>query len=184
MNKSFISTFIAALLALSNAKSETPERIPRRGNGDKLAKLQNLIDTECTPSFSCPVTPSKDDCTFEKLERPDITGLSEDQIEKLMEEFQALKQERKQQLLTCACCGKFTLEEMRPQGADGSGSRPQGSEGQSGSARPDMFGGGGGGGSRPEGAEGSVFQGGGSQSGSGRPGRGGGLRQPSTSADP
>ena len=132
MNKSFISTFIAALLALSNAESETSVRILRRGGGDKLAKLQNMIDAECTPSFSCPVTPSKDDCTFEKPERPDLADLSEDEIAKLKEELQALKEEKKQQLLTCACCGKFTLEEMRPQGADGSGSGPQGSEGQAG----------------------------------------------------
>ncbi|KAL7431740.1 hypothetical protein ACHAXM_005988 [Skeletonema potamos] len=176
MNKYFISTFIAALLALSNAESETSVRILRRGGGDKLAKLQNMIDAECTPSFSCPVTPSKDDCTFEKPERPDLADLSEDEIAKLKEELQALKEEKKQQLLTCACCGKFTLEEMRPQGADGSGSGPQGSEGQAG--RPGMFGGGGGGGggggSRPGEAEGAVFQGDEGQSGSGRPG---GLRQ-------
>ena len=169
MNKSFISTFITALLALANAELDTSERILRRGGGDKLAKLQNMIDTKCTAAFSlsCPDdTPSDEECTFENPERPDITGLSQEEIQQLKEDYRATRKERKQQLLMCACCGGFSLDEMLPfaQGSDGTVS-------STGSGRPGMFGGG----SRPEGAEGSGFQGGGGQSG-GRPGRGGGLR--------
>ncbi|KAK1740438.1 hypothetical protein QTG54_008533 [Skeletonema marinoi] len=184
MSKCFISTFISALLALSNAESDASERILRRGGGggDKLAKLQNMIDTECTASFSlsCPDDPTDDDCTFEKPERPNFTDLSQDEIQQLKEDYRAMRKERKQQLLVCACCGGYSLDEMLPfakgsttataSGGDGSGSSV-------GAGRPGMFGGGGGGGgSRPEGAEGSGFQGGGGQAGSGRPGRGGGMR--------
>jgi len=183
MNKYFISTFISALLALSNAESDASERILRRGGGggNKLAKLQNMIDTECTASFSlsCPDDdPTDDDCTFEKPERPNFTDLSQDEIQQLKKDYRAMRQERKQQLLVCACCGGYSLDEMLPfaqgsttaSGGDGSGS-------SFGAGRPGMFGGGGGGGgSRPEGAEGSGFQGGGGQAGSGRPGRGGGMR--------
>eukprot|EP00984_Skeletonema_dohrnii_P005605 scaffold1975_cov70-Skeletonema_dohrnii-CCMP3373.AAC.1 len=180
MNKYFISTFITALLALSNAESDTSERFLQRGGGDKLAKLQNMIDTECTASFSlsCPDDdPTDDDCTFEKPERPRFTNMSQDEIQQLKKDYRAMRQERKQQLLVCACCGGYSLDEMLPfaqgsttaSGGDGSGS-------SFGSGRPGMFGGGGGGGSRPEGAEGSGFQGGGGQAGSGRPGRGGGMR--------
>jgi len=184
MNKYFITTFISALLALSNAESDASERILRRGGGggDKLAKLQNMIDTECTASFSlsCPDDdPTDDDCTFEKPERPNFTNnMSQDEIQQLKKDYRAMRQERKQQLLVCACCGGYSLDEMLPfaqgsttaSGGDGSGS-------SFGAGRPGMFGGGGGGGgSRPEGAEGSGFQGGGGQAGSGRPGRGGGMR--------
>mmetsp|Transcript_35487 Transcript_35487/g.72590 ORF Transcript_35487/g.72590 Transcript_35487/m.72590 type:complete len:230 (-) Transcript_35487:229-918(-) len=188
MNKYFITTFISALLALSNAESDTSERILRRGGGggDKLAKLQNMIDTECTASFSlsCPDDdPTDDDCTFEKPERPNFTNnMSQDEIQQLKKDYRAMRQERKQQLLVCACCGGDSLDEMLPfaqgsttataSGGDGSGS-------SFGAGRPGMSGrggGGGGGGSRPEGAEGSGFQGGGGQAGSGRPGRGGGMR--------
>mmetsp|Transcript_33791 Transcript_33791/g.57076 ORF Transcript_33791/g.57076 Transcript_33791/m.57076 type:complete len:184 (-) Transcript_33791:53-604(-) len=183
MNKYFITTFISALLALSNAESDASERILRRGGGggDKLAKLQNMIDTECTASFSlsCPDDdPTDDNCTFEKPERPSFNDMSQDEIQQLKKDYRAMRQERKQQLLFCACCGGYSLDEMLPfaqgsttaSGGDGSGS-------SFGAGRPGMFGGGGGGGgSRPEGAEGSRFQGGGGQAGSGRPGRGGGLR--------
>lgn len=138
MNKSFIATFIAALLALSNAERDASERFLRRGGGgrgDKLAKLQSMIETECTASFSCPTdTPSIEECTFEKPDRPVMTGWTDQQKEDFKEEIQAMKQQRKQQLLTCACCGKFTLAEMKPKLTDGSGSvegRPGMSEGGS-----------------------------------------------------
>ena len=156
MNKSYISIFVTALLALSNAEPDTSERILRRGGGDKLAKLQNMIDTKCTATYSlsCPDdTPTEEECTFEKPERPDLTDLSQEEIQQLKEDYRAERKERKQQLLLCACCGAFSLEEMLPF-AKGTGSE-----------RPGIFGGG----SRPEGTEGSGFQGMGG-------GRGGGLR--------
>eukprot|EP00984_Skeletonema_dohrnii_P005606 scaffold1975_cov70-Skeletonema_dohrnii-CCMP3373.AAC.2 len=117
MNKYFISTFITALLALSNAESDTSERFLQRGGGDKLAKLQNMIDTECTASFSlsCPDDdPTDDDCTFEKPERPRFTNMSQDEIQQLKKDYRAMRQERKQQLLVCACCGGYSLDEMLP----------------------------------------------------------------------
>mmetsp|Transcript_17763 Transcript_17763/g.25159 ORF Transcript_17763/g.25159 Transcript_17763/m.25159 type:complete len:229 (-) Transcript_17763:95-781(-) len=182
MNKSFISIFLTALLASSNAEPDTSKRILKRGGGgggNKLAKLQNMIDTKCTAAFSltCPDdTLSDDECTFEKPERPDITtGLSQEEIQQLKEDYRAARQERKEQLLVCACCGGYSLDEMLPF-AQGSGSGGDGSG--SGSGRPGLFGGGGGG-SRPDVDGGSGFMGGGggqSQSGTGRPGRGGGLR--------
>ena len=156
MNKSYISIFITALLALSNAESDTSERILRRGGGDRLAKLQNMIDTKCTATYSlsCPDdTPTEEECTFEKPERPDFTDLSPEEIQQLKEDYRAKRKERRQQLLMCACCGAFSLEEMLPF-AQGTGS-----------GKPGIFGGE----SRPEGTEGSGFQGMGS-------GRGGGLR--------
>ena len=135
MNKFLISTFITALLALSNAESDTSKRILRRGRGDKLAKLQNMIDTKCNADFTCPVdTPSIEECTFEKPERPDTTGLSQEEIQQLKEDGKGMRQERKQQILMCACCGSFSLDEMLPfaKGSDGTG------------ASAGMFGGGGG----------------------------------------
>mmetsp|Transcript_27433 Transcript_27433/g.40861 ORF Transcript_27433/g.40861 Transcript_27433/m.40861 type:complete len:196 (-) Transcript_27433:196-783(-) len=145
MNKYFISTFISALLALSNAESDTSERILRRGGGGgKLAKLQNMIDTECTASFSltCPDDdPTDDDCTFEKPERPNFTDLSQDEIQQLKEDYRAMRQERKQQLLVCACCGGYSLDEMLPF-AQGSASGSDGSGSSLGTGRPGMFGGG------------------------------------------
>mmetsp|Transcript_33790 Transcript_33790/g.57074 ORF Transcript_33790/g.57074 Transcript_33790/m.57074 type:complete len:127 (-) Transcript_33790:6-386(-) len=126
MNKYFITTFISALLALSNAESDASERILRRGGGggDKLAKLQNMIDTECTASFSlsCPDDdPTDDNCTFEKPERPSFNDMSQDEIQQLKKDYRAMRQERKQQLLFCACCGGYSLDEMLP---FAQGSRP------------------------------------------------------------
>lgn len=149
---------------VSNAEPDTSKRILKRGGGgNKLAKLQNMIDTKCTAEFSltCPDDELGDDeCTFEKPERPDITGLSQEEVQQLKEDYRAERQERKEQLLVCACCGGYTLDEMLPF-AQGSGSGGDGSGSSSG--RPGMFGGG----------EGSFS---GSGSGTGRPGRGGGLR--------
>ena len=153
MNKSYISIFITALLALSNAEPDTSDRILHRGSGDRLAKLQNMIDTKCTATYSltCPDdTPTEEECTFENPKRPDFTDLSQEEIQQLKEDYRSKRKERRQQLLMCACCGAFSLEEMLP---------------SAGSGRPGIFGGG----SRPDGAEGSGFQGMGG-------GRGGGLR--------
>eukprot|EP00984_Skeletonema_dohrnii_P033999 scaffold32515_cov67-Skeletonema_dohrnii-CCMP3373.AAC.1 len=94
-----------------------------------------MIDTECTASFSlsCPDDdPTDDDCTFEKPERPNFTNMSQDEIQQLKKDYRAMRQERKQQLLVCACCGGYSLDEMLPfaqgstaataSGGDGSGS--------------------------------------------------------------
>ena len=150
MNKFYISNFITVLLALSNAEADSTERILRRGGRKFRAKLQNMIDTECTDTFTCPVDPpTLDECTFEKPERPSFEGLTQEEIQQLKEDFRAARKERKQQILTCACCGGFTLDEMLPFAQGG---------GEDGSGGPGLFGG-------------SGFLGGG-----GRPGRGGGLR--------
>jgi len=170
MNKYFISTFVAALLALSNAEPESSERILKRGGANKLAKLQNMIDTKCTATFSltCPDdSPSEDDCTFEKPERPDTTELSQEEIQQLKEDYRAERKERKEQLLVCACCEGYSLGEMLPYAQGGGGGDGGGSFSGSGTGKHGMFGGGGGGSRGP----------GKSQSGTGKPGRGGGLRK-------
>ena len=122
MNLSLLSTAITALLALSNAEADSSERTLRRGK-NMMAKLQNLIDNGCN-SLTCPsVNPSAAECTFEKPEKPSLEGLSEAEIAQMKEDMQAKKEEKKEQILKCACCAGFALEDMiaaRPEGEGGS----------------------------------------------------------------
>jgi hypothetical protein len=96
-----------------------------QGGGDMVAKLQNLIDNGCD-SLTCPaVSPSTAECTFEKPERPSLEGLTEAEIEQIKDDMQAKKEEKKEQILKCACCAGFALEDMMPARPEGEGgSRP------------------------------------------------------------
>ena len=137
MNLSLLSTAITALLALSNAEADSSERTLRRGK-DMMAKLQNLIDNGCD-TITCPaVSPSTAECTFEKPERPSLEGLTEAEIAQIKEDMQAKKEEKKEQILKCACCAGFALEDMiaaRTEG-EGGGSRPGGMSGEGSGGRP------------------------------------------------
>ena len=124
MNLSLLSTAITALLALSNAEADSSERTLRRGKN--MAKLQNLIDNGGCDTLTCPaVSPSTAECTFEKPERPSLEGLTEAEIEQIKDDMQAKKEEKKEQILKCACCAGFALEDMMPARPEGEGgSRP------------------------------------------------------------
>ena len=137
MNLSILSTFITALLALSNAEADSSERSLHRGK-NVMAKLQNLIYSGGCDTLTCPaVSPSTAECTFEKPERPSLEGLSEAEIAELKEDMQAKKEEKKEQILKCACCAGFTLEDMMPARTEGEGgSRPSGMSGGGSGSRP------------------------------------------------
>ncbi len=124
MNLSLLSTAITALLALSNAEADSSERTLRRGK-NIMAKLQNLIDNGGCDTLTCPaVSPSTAECTFEKPGRPSLEGLSEAEIAQIKEEMQAKKEEKKEQILKCACCAGFALEDMVAARPEGEESRP------------------------------------------------------------
>ena len=125
MNLSLLSTAITALLALSNVEADSSERTLRRGK-NMMTKLQNLIDNDGCDTITCPaVSPSTAECTFEKPERPSLEGLTEAEIAQIKEDMQAKKEEKKEQILQCACCAGFALEDMMPARPEGEGgSRP------------------------------------------------------------
>ena len=169
-------TFVTVLLALCKAEKADPEsRILRRQSGGGKPsgdRLKNMCDTEW-PNFECDDTESID-CTFEKPERPDTTGLDEDAIAQLKTEVRAKKEEFRQKMLKCACCAMMSVEDILAVKEEG-GSRPFGG---SESGRPSMGeSGGGDGSSRPvdESGRPGMGSGGMSRGGSdGRPGMGGG----------
>ncbi|KAL7542885.1 hypothetical protein ACHAXR_013187 [Thalassiosira sp. AJA248-18] len=167
--KSFLP-YVAVLLALFKANADPQSRTLRQSGG----QLQDMISTMC-PTFDCN-TVYTDDCTFERPERPDMSGLTEDQISELKSEFRAKKEERRQKMLGCACCDGMSEEDiLAAKGDGGSLSRPGGGGGP---GRPGM--GGGDGSVRPgmgEAGDGSSGRlgmggGGGGGGGSGRPGMG------------
>ena len=137
MNLSLLSTAITALLALSNAEADSSERTLRRGK-DVMAKLQNLIDNGGCDTITCPaVSPSTAECTFEKPEKPSLEGLTEAEIAQIKEDMQAEKEEKKEQILQCACCAGFALEDMMPARPEGEGgARPGGRSGEGSGGRP------------------------------------------------
>eukprot|EP00581_Thalassiosira_minuscula_P009840 CAMPEP_0183706664 /NCGR_PEP_ID=MMETSP0737-20130205/3429_1 /TAXON_ID=385413 /ORGANISM="Thalassiosira miniscula, Strain CCMP1093" /LENGTH=194 /DNA_ID=CAMNT_0025934129 /DNA_START=153 /DNA_END=737 /DNA_ORIENTATION=- len=139
--KLFFLPSITLLVAVCNSEA----RLLRKG-GDKLGRLQSMIETECGDGNSiCDgVDTNALDCTFEKPpERPDMTDVDEDRKAQLKTEFRAKKEECRQKMLKCACCAGMSAEDIL------AAKREQGGKG------------GGGGGSRP-------YMGG----GSGRPGMG------------
>ncbi len=146
------------LLALFGAKADQQElRVLRQAVGNVPGdRLQNMIDTTCS-TYDCePVDIDVLDCTFEKPKRPDLTGLSEDEIAQLKSDFQAKKEERREQMLKCACCGDMSVEDILAAKGDGNenGGRPGlSSGGGSGAGRP----GGMGEGSRPGGEGGGSL---------------------------
>ena len=51
-------------------------------------------------------------CTFEKPKRPDTNDLTNEQIVDLKSEFKAKKEERREQMLKCACCADMSVEDI------------------------------------------------------------------------
>lgn len=143
------ATFLLALFG-ANADQQEPRVLRQAGGSVPGGRLQNMIDTTCS-TYDCEAVDIDGlDCTFEKPERPDLTGLSEDEIAQLKSDFQAEKEERREKMLKCACCGDMSVEDiLAAKGdGDGNGGRPGlSSGGGSGAGRP----GGMGGGNRPEG---------------------------------
>ena len=138
------ATFLLALFG-ANADQHELRVLQKAGGNVPGGRLQNKIDTTC-PTYDCGAVDIDDlDCTFEKPERPDLTGLSEEEIAQLKSDLQAKKEERREQMLKCACCGDMSVEDILAAKGDGSG-------GGSGAGRP----GGMGGGSRPGGERGGA----------------------------
>lgn len=119
-----------ALLALCNAQAN-PESQTLRGGGagpPSSNRLQNMVDTCST--FACNGYDANNlDCTFEKPKRPDTNDLTDEQIVDLKSEFKAKKEERREQMLKCACCADMSVEDILAAKGDrqqGDGSRPFG----------------------------------------------------------
>ena len=144
-------TSAAVLLALCTAEQAPESSSNLRGRRElgRGGRLQNMIDTEC-PTFSCGGNEGSG-CTlsFEKPQRPDITGMDEDEIAQLKSEMQAKKEEFKQNILKCACCDNMSVEDILAARGDQGGSRPFGGGG--GGGRPGMSSGGGDDSGRPTG---------------------------------
>ena len=151
-------SFFAALLALCKADKVDSDSDSRRLRGrGKLSpgRIENMLDTKC-PDFDCDATTVE--CTFERPERPDTSGMDEDEKAEMWTEFKAKKEERRQKMLECVCCSGMSVEDILALKAEAGGSRPSG-----------MGGSGGGGGGRPGGRPGGMGGGGGFK------GRGGGF---------
>ena len=142
------------------------------GGGDSL---QDKIDEMCPDVVEdCSrLSDESLECSFEKQERPDLTGLDEDQINELKAEMSADKQARREQMLLCICCGELDVEDVLAAKEQAGGSRPSGAEGgaEGDLGRPSNSSGGGGGGG---GGPGGRPQGGGGFRPGGQGGSGGG----------
>ena len=132
-----------ALLALCNAQADPESRTLRGGGGrgpPSSDRLQNMVDTCST--FACNGDDASNlDCTFEKSERPTTTDLTDEGIVDLKSEFKAKREERREQMLKCACCADMSVEDIlaakggqqqgdrsRPfGGGEGSAVKPEGS---------------------------------------------------------
>jgi hypothetical protein len=71
-----------------------------------------MVDTECL-GFDCEGNTAETlTCTFDKPERPDLTGLGEDEIAELKADFKAKKKECKQKMIQCACCADMSVDDI------------------------------------------------------------------------
>jgi hypothetical protein len=79
-----------------------------------LAKLQEMVETECNADFVCPESVTGCDANIEKPERPIGTwwGMSEEEKVAAKAEMEAKVDTFKQQILVCACCDGKSLQEL------------------------------------------------------------------------
>jgi len=79
-----------------------------------LAKLQEMVETECNADFVCPESVTGCDANIEKPERPIGTwwGMSEEEKVEAKAEMEAKVDTFKQQILVCACCDGKSLQEL------------------------------------------------------------------------
>jgi cytochrome c556 len=160
--KIFTTSLAAILLIVGASADDAYQRIRTRHHsgeghkpGGKLSpdKLQSMLETEC-PAIECNGNDADTlTCTFDKPERPDLSGLDEDEIADLKDEFKSKKKEFREKMIRCACCSEMSAEDILAAMGKAGGSNPF--EGGGGSGRPQTDGGssrpGGGFGGRPGG---------------------------------
>ena len=76
-------------------------------------RLQALIDETC-PTFDC-TTVNTDtlDCTMEEPPaRPDLSSMTDVEKDALKADIMAKKEEKKEQVMNCACCADISVEEL------------------------------------------------------------------------
>ena len=133
--KLFVTT-AAVLLSLSNAQYNQAAPPPRTLQARQGGRLQKLKDKKCPgflETFTCPANSDAIDCTLERPARPADEGelVFDDEM---MSEFQAKKEEFKEQLLECVCCDVVSLEDILA----AKGDRPLGGGFGGGGGRPGM----------------------------------------------
>ena len=76
-------------------------------------RLQAKIDETC-PTFDCnDIEADSLDCTLEERPaRPDFSSMTDAEIEAFKAEMMAKKEEKKEQIMNCACCAGYTAEEL------------------------------------------------------------------------
>ena len=76
-------------------------------------QLQAKIDETC-PTFDCnDIEADSLDCTLEERPgRPDFSSMTDAEIEAFKAEMMAKKEEKKEQIMNCACCAGYTAEEL------------------------------------------------------------------------
>ena len=83
-----------------------------KGQGGRLAKLQQMVDLRCNSDFACPVTITGCDAEIEKPERPGAWDSWWDMSEEERADKKAEVEAFRQQILTCACCDGKTVQEL------------------------------------------------------------------------
>ncbi|EED86935.1 hypothetical protein THAPSDRAFT_269876 [Thalassiosira pseudonana CCMP1335] len=108
------STLEDMLGRVNFAQDSRPSDSGGRGQGTPSADhLQALIDETC-PTFDC-TTVNTDtlDCTMEEPPaRPDFSSMTDVEKDALKADMMAKKEEKKEQVMNCACCADISVEEL------------------------------------------------------------------------
>jgi hypothetical protein len=127
----FSTPLLFATLAFSVADAENRGLRPRGGGGGggrgggmngggggkkgppSPERLQAKIDETC-PTFDCnDIEADSLDCTLEERPgRPDFSSMTDAEIEAFKAEMMAKKEEKKEQVMNCACCADISVEEL------------------------------------------------------------------------